>query len=121
MALQLFLKSLIIWIIPFLVSFGFYDKTGQLVGDYWVFKITMIAVLFLTTYFTFKNYYKESKLNWLRTSSFVIGVQVFIDFLVLVLIFKMEIWFYTYSVIPIYVGCITITNYFIFSNTKKNQ
>lgn len=49
---QIFLRVLgfgfLIWLVPFIVAFGFYTPEGKLQGDFFVFKTTMLLVGNLT-------------------------------------------------------------------------
>jgi hypothetical protein len=49
-SIGLFLRAAIIWIIPFVVSFGFYDRQGDLTSSYAWFKSVMVLVLTITTF-----------------------------------------------------------------------
>jgi hypothetical protein len=117
MSISTFLKSVIIWLIPFLVSFVFYDQSGNLVGNFWVFKLTMIVVFCLTTYFTFRNYYKTHS-DWLATVGIILGVNVLLDLIVLVGMIKMPAVTWVTQVMPVYLVIVPVVHYFLSRKLK---
>jgi membrane protein YdbS with pleckstrin-like domain len=59
------LKSMLVWVIPMAIGFGFYDQTGKLTTNFWVFKITMVLTLLTITYLCFRKFYKTHS-NWIH-------------------------------------------------------
>lgn len=91
---RLILFGILLWIIPFVVSFAFYDSNGKLTTSYDLFKTTMRVVSsladawFLYLYFkpVVKDFVKEgilSGLVWLT-------VNLLLDIIILVPIARME-------------------------------
>jgi hypothetical protein len=106
------LKSVLIWVIPVVISFVFYDQTGKLTGNFWVFKIAMVLTLLTTIYFCFRKFYKTHS-NWLQTSGIIIGVSLILDIIVLVGLFKMPFGDWLLQVFPLYLICIPTINYLL--------
>jgi hypothetical protein len=110
--LPTFFKSIIIWIIPMVVSFGFYDQNGKLTGNFWVFKIVMVLTLLITTYFCFRKFYKTHS-DWLQTSGIIIAVNVILDIIILVGLLKMPFSDWFLQTLPMYLILITGVNYLL--------
>jgi hypothetical protein len=106
------LKSILIWVIPMVIGFGFYDQTGKLTCNFWVFKIGMVLTLLTTIYFCFRKFYKTHS-NWLQTSGIIIGVSLILDIIVLVGLFKMPFGDWLLQVVPLYLICISTINYLL--------
>ncbi|GAB4173280.1 MAG: hypothetical protein Fur005_35060 [Roseiflexaceae bacterium] len=49
-SIGLFIRAAIIWIVPLVVSFGFYDRQGELTSSYAWFKSVMVLILSITTF-----------------------------------------------------------------------
>jgi predicted Na+-dependent transporter len=113
--LPTFLKSLLIWVVPMLASFPFFDRTGKMVGNFWIFKLTVIIALALSTYLAFRKFYKTHS-NWIQTSIIVIAVNVILDLVVLVGLLKMTFGEWFTQTLPAYLAIITAVNYLL---TKK--
>jgi hypothetical protein len=96
------LKAFLIWFVPFMFSFGFYDKSGQLVGNFWLFKLTMIFVLSFTMYITLRNYFKTHS-DWLETATKVLVVNAVLDIAVLLFVLKMPLINWLSQVLPVYI------------------
>jgi hypothetical protein len=75
-SLRLILLGFIIWLVPFIASFGFYDRTGNLNVSYGFFKCVMIVVSSITGMYVLSyhlnlvrsNYFKEgciAGITWL--------------------------------------------------------
>jgi hypothetical protein len=107
------LKSLLIWVVPVIISSaGFYDAKGNLIGNYWVFKFTVIVALILTTYFAFRKFYKTHS-NWLQTSGVIIAVNVILDLIVLVGLIKILPGIWATQILPFYLVCVPAVNYLL--------
>jgi hypothetical protein len=117
---NIYFKSLIIWLVPFLVSFGFYNQAGKLVGNFWVFKLTMLVILCLTTFFAFKNFFKNHQ-NWLEISGKIIAVNVFLDLVVLHLILKMPLQTWLAQILPMYLIIIPSVCYLLQNSSQTLQ
>lgn len=55
--LHFLLISFLIWVIPFVSSFPFFGRDGKLIASFWVFKLTMVVVLTLSSLFLFQWFY----------------------------------------------------------------
>lgn len=55
--LHFLLISFLIWVIPFVSSFPFFGRDGKLTVSFWVFKLVMIVVLTLCSFFLFRWFY----------------------------------------------------------------
>jgi hypothetical protein len=64
--IRLVLLGLLTWVVPFVVSFGFYDRTGNLNVSYGLFKCVMIIVLSITGMFALHYHLRFLDSNYLR-------------------------------------------------------
>jgi hypothetical protein len=101
-------------------SFGFYDKTGQLVGNFWLFKATMIFVASFTIYITLRKHF-TSHTDWLQTAGTVMAVNVILDVLILVLLFKMPVLNWLIQVLPVYLVVMPLTCYILSRFIPKSK
>jgi hypothetical protein len=115
---NIYFKAFLIWFVPFMFSFAFYDKTGQLVGNFWLFKLTMIFVASFTIYITLRNYFKTHS-DWLETAGKVLAVNVILDIVVLHLVLKMPIISWLAQVLPVYIILIPLASYLIAKKQSK--
>jgi hypothetical protein len=60
--LYFLLVSFLIWLIPFLAGFPFFDRSGKLLVNFWLFKSVMIIVLLISSYFLL-NWFYGNNLN----------------------------------------------------------
>ena len=112
MSIKTLLKSFIIWLIPLIVSFAFYDQNGNLVGNFWLFKLTMVVTFSLTTYFAFRNYYKTHS-DVYTTIGVILGVNVLLDLIVLVGVIKMPLIVWSVQVLPVYLVVVPVINHIL--------
>lgn len=119
------LYGFLVWLIPFLVSLFFYTKEGNLNIDIFLFKTIMILIGSISSSFFLIFYFRKIESNFVK-EGIILGfiwfsLNVLLDLLILVFIFKMPILNYfieigvRYLVIPI----TSITIGFILSNSKK--
>lgn len=107
----LLIPSLLIWLVPFLISFAFYDQEGNQVGNFYVFKLVMIIASTGTAYFALRRIYKEGTFtNVMQNSLVVFFYQILIDAIVLIGLISMPLSTYVLTVIPVYVFFIPLTN-----------
>lgn len=112
--LSLFFLSLIIWFIPLLVSFGFYDQNGNMVSNYLVFKVTMVLVSTFVSFFVLRGFYRRYRdSSVVQNSLLIILIQIILDIPVLIITLKMDPLFYAYSVVPVYLIMIPLVNLYI--------
>lgn len=106
----LLIPSIITWLVPFLISFAFYDQNGTMVGNYWVFKLTMIVSAVVTVFFAFRRFFRShTSVNLMQASSIVIAIQVILDFVVLIGFLSMPLTMYLLTVLPVYIVFIPLT------------
>ncbi|MFC2104434.1 hypothetical protein ACFLS4_03665 [Bacteroidota bacterium] len=93
--LRLFLLGVLTWIVPFIVGFLFFDKTGQLAIDIYLFKTIMIIVGGLIGSFAIVLYFKKKNDLFLK-HGVIAGITWFainniLDILILVPMTQMSI------------------------------
>ncbi len=111
---KLTLPSLGIWVTPFIVSMFFYDRSGTMMANFWVFKITMMVSATLAALFFLRTFFKHNpKETVLNTALVIFLFQVVLDIIVLIALFKMPIQDYILTVLPVYVVLIPLTTYFL--------
>ncbi|MDP2218045.1 MAG: hypothetical protein Q8J68_12250 [Methanolobus sp.] len=104
------------WLIPFLASFLFYTREGELTIDIFLFKSIMIVVGSITAAFLLVSYFRNIGADYLREGVILgltwFGINILLDLLVLIPMSGMSLADYfaqiglRYVVIP--VMCITI-------------
>jgi hypothetical protein len=83
--LHFLLTSTLIWLVPFVASFPFFDRTGALTINFWAFKALMAAVLMTTSFFAFRVLYRRAsrtKQPWtfyLFTGLGALAISVILD------------------------------------------
>lgn len=70
---KLLLLGLLIWIVPFIAAFFFFDKTGQIAVDMYLFKTIMILIGGLTGAFAIVVYFKKVQSGFLN-QGIIIGI-----------------------------------------------
>jgi len=79
--LFLLLGGFLVWLIPFLVSFPFFDQEGNLIANFFTFKVVMALVLFISSYFIFKRLCKfYADFSPVIAILVTIAISVLIDF-----------------------------------------
>jgi hypothetical protein len=102
----------LLWLIPLVVSFGFYNQEGELNTDFWIFKVTMIIVATITSVVLLRFYYKgKNHLNWWKTALVFLAINLVLDLIMLVGFLGMEILLWLYSVAIVYLVMIPATSY----------
>ena len=117
--ISLIIPSFLIWLFPLLVSFLFYNQSGQLTINFWIFKLIMAMVGFSSAYFLLNKYYHKYSFNWINNSIIILVVNILLDLIVLIGLIKMNLFFYLVSVLPVYFIFIPITNYICFKRQKN--
>lgn len=100
--LYFLLVSFLIWLIPFLAGFPFFDRTGKLLVNFWLFKSVMVIVLLISSYFLLHWFY-ESNPNITNTLPMFLVIGFGIALLNIVLDF--------FTVVPL--NKLTISKYFM--------
>lgn len=111
--LHLYLSGFLMWLIPFVISFLFYNQNGQLQINYWIFKLMMVFVGVVSAYFVLGRYFKFFETDWKTVSAIVFIINIILDLIVLVGGLKMEIWFYFISIVPVYAVFMPLTTYWV--------
>jgi hypothetical protein len=65
--------GLVIWLIPFVMAFGFYDRSGQLTVSYGLFKSLMIVIFSIVGCFAIVRYFKDIQKDFVK-EGWIIGV-----------------------------------------------
>ena len=92
--LRIVALGILIWIVPFVVAFGFYDRSGQLTASYGLFKCVMIVVSSMTSSYALLRHYKFVRQNFFRegllTGFLWLVINILLDLIALVPISKMS-------------------------------
>jgi hypothetical protein len=114
--IRLLLTGTLIWVVPFVISFAFYDRSGKLNVNYDFFKSFMIVVSSLTSMYALARYFRSVNGNYLRkslTAGIVwLIINLLLDMFILIPMAKMPLEDYfmaigvRYLQIPIF--CLTV-------------
>ena len=74
---KIILLGLLTWVVPFITGFLFFDQSGQLAIDMYLFKSIMLIVGALIGSFAIAIYFKKQKGEYLK-SGIIIGISWFI-------------------------------------------
>ena len=101
--------SLLTWVVPFAVSIFMVDPvTKEYLPNFTVFKVVMFLILAVVTYGLYVLLKKDQLLTITTTNTFLL-VNILLDMVVLVLIFKIPILVWVTTVLPVYLimfyGC----------------
>ncbi|MGE0590663.1 MAG: hypothetical protein AB7O48_18930 [Cyclobacteriaceae bacterium] len=90
------------WLIPFIVSFGFYDRSGSLATSEDLFKSVMIVVSSVVGGWVLFSLFKGVKDSFVKWSwiigAFLLSLNWVLDLVILVPFAKMDGWFYFESI-----------------------
>lgn len=109
--MRILLLGLLTWVVPFIGGFLFFDKTGQLAIDIYLFKSIMIVLGGMIGSVAIVIYYKNIKYHFLR-NGLIIGlswcsINILLDLLILLPMSKLSLNDYIaqigirYLIIPI--------------------
>jgi hypothetical protein len=91
--IRLFLLGMLIWIVPFVSAFAFYDSSGNLSVSYDLFKSSMIVVSSLTASYALLRYFQHVFSDFIRegalTGFFWLAINLVLDIVILVPFAKM--------------------------------
>jgi hypothetical protein len=79
------LMSIVIWLVPFVASIPFFDRTGALTINFWAFKALMTALQIATCLFAFRRLYRRTGMDkpmWtfhLLTGLGALAISVLLD------------------------------------------
>ena len=65
--------GLVIWLIPFVIAFGFYDRSGQLTISYDLFKSLMIVISSIAGCFMIVRYFRNIQKDFVR-EGWIVGI-----------------------------------------------
>jgi len=114
------LYSIMSWLIPFTTSIFLYNpETKQFLPSFEIFKIIMLMILNITTYIFYKKLKKDSPetFNISIPNTFTL-TNILLDLLVLIILLKMDITLWIWSVLPIYLISFYILNGILFNQIK---
>jgi len=108
--------GLLSWLVPFITSFFFYTREGELTIDIFLFKSIMIVVGSVTAAFLIISYFKALNADYFKEAVVLgltwFGINILLDLVILVAMFGMPAGDYftqiglRYVIIP--VMCITV-------------
>lgn len=113
---RLLLLGLLVWVVPFLAAFGFYDSTGKLTTSYDLFKSSMIVIATLVAAFGLYRYFRKVNSDFMRqswTAGLVwLATNILLDMIILIPMVKMEYGYYFESIglryLQIPIQCVTV-------------
>lgn len=98
-------NGLVVWLVPFIVSMFLVriDDAGEKIylPNYLVFKILMIVIAGLVTYYFYQNMKKQKLLQWATAHVFLL-VNGLMDLLILVVAFQMPLIEWVMTILPLY-------------------
>lgn len=104
------LYGFLAWLIPFVASFFFYTREGELTIDIFLFKSIMIVVGSFSAAFLLVSYFKKIKADYFKEGIIIgltwFGINILLDILILIPMSGMSIGDYftqigiSYLVIP---------------------
>jgi hypothetical protein len=99
---RILLFGFLTWLVPFVISFGFYTPTGELLTSHDLFKSVMVVVLTGCVCYLLYRYFKEQRHSYAK-SGWLIGVSwlvinLLLDVVILVPLAKMTYRFYFESI-----------------------
>jgi hypothetical protein len=117
-----FLLSLAVWLVPFALSVPFFNTQGELIINLWLFKLIMVLVLTITTYFSTKIYLaKQSQklvLNWTVLSFFAVFINFILDYFTVVQLSKLSVFDHLLQIGIIYLVFIPVSVFFAYKTSK---
>lgn len=114
-SLHFLLISFLIWVIPFMSSFPFFGRDGKLIIGFWVFKLTMVVVLTLSSFFLFQWFYTTNPqaavgaANLLLLGVGAALISIFFDAFTVIPLTKMPISQYAAQVASFYLLIVIIS------------
>jgi len=111
------LVSFLIWLIPFVISFPFFDSEGQLIVNFWAFKAVMVGVLIVSTFYLFRWLYRSLVLpnrHWTAFALVGLGtlaINVGLDMVTVIPFTNMTPVQYVTQVASLYLCIIAISTY----------
>jgi hypothetical protein len=92
--IRIILLGILIWIIPFITGFAFYDRSGNLTINYDLFKSIMIVVSSVVSSYAILRHYKSITENFIREGYITglgwLAINLLLDLIILVPMAKMQ-------------------------------
>jgi len=104
--------SILVWIVPFLVSIPFFNSSGSLVINFWLFKLIMVVFVILVTFFGYKFLNKKLIQNTFWLSVLTVLINTLLDVLILIPVAKYTARDYILQIFCIYIIFIPTAIYF---------
>lgn len=112
---RLLLLGLLVWVVPFVAAFGFYDSAGKLTTSHDLFKSSMIVIATFVAAFGLYRYFRKVNSDFMRqawTAGLVwLTINLLLDAVILVPMVKMEYGYYFESIglryLQIPIQCVT--------------
>lgn len=104
--------STLVWIVPFIVSIPFFNSSGSLAVNFWLFKLIMVVVLSLVTFFGYKFLNKMLIQNTFWLSILTVLINTLLDVFILIPVAKYSFLDYILQILSIYVIFIPTSIYF---------
>lgn len=109
------------WLVPFVISIFFYNQDGDLIVDFWIFKVAMVIVGFISFYFLAQLYLKgEQVFNWITFSVIAVVVNSILDLIVLVGFLQMPPIDWLIQIFPVYLILMPLSVWIVFRMAKKD-
>lgn len=78
---RILLLGLMVWAIPFIAGFFFYNEEGKLAADIFLFKTAMLLMLMLSLSLALNLHFKKVESNFVKQGLIVGGVWLLISLL----------------------------------------
>jgi hypothetical protein len=117
MSNSLALKAFLTWLIPFVIAIPFFDQSGQLKINFWVFKLIMLVVLSLATYIVMRGHKYHG--NWSKPFGYLLALNAILDSIVLMGLLKIPFSSWLLAILPVYILVFGAINYYL--STKSGH
>lgn len=115
--LRFLLLSFLTWLVPFVISFPFFNREGQLVVNFWLFKAVMVGVLSISAFYLFRWFYRSTALSnrgWATCALIGLGavaINIALDRLTVIPFTNMTSAQYAVQIASLYLFIIAISLY----------
>lgn len=109
------LVSFLIWLLPFLASMPFFNREGQLIVNFWIFKTLMVAIMVATAIGGFRWFYRSTTYetgDWRAFSLLgagTMGLNIALDSLTVIPLTNMSLVDYS-SQVGVWYGLIVVVS-----------
>lgn len=108
---RLSIPSIMIWLVPFIVSLFFYNADGDLISGYWTFKGVMILVSFVASFVILTSHYKKTPSDWRHSSIAIVLWNILFDLIFLIGLFAQPIVDYLLTTVTVYIVLMPLSNW----------